>query len=81
MNIKPLHDKVLIERLETTKETASGIILRHSGEPDRAKVIAVGPEVTEVQVGDVVQPDWGQAAKLQDYFMVKIEDIAYIYEE
>jgi chaperonin GroES len=81
MNIKPLHDKVLIERLENIKETASGIILRHSEEPDRARVLAVGPLVTEVQVGDVVQPDWGKAAAVQEYFVVKIEDIAYIYGE
>ena len=81
MNIKPLHDKVLIERLENIKETASGIILRHSEEPDRARVLAIGPDVTEVQVGEVVQPDWGKAAKVQDYFVVKIEDIAYIYGE
>ena len=81
MIIKPLHDKVLIERLDSIKETASGIILKHSEEPDRAKVIEIGPEVTEVQVGDVVQPDWGKATKVQDYFIVKIEDIAYIYEK
>jgi len=81
MNIKPLHDKVLIERIENVKETASGIILKHSEDPDKARVLAVGPDVTEVQVGDVVQPDWGKAAALQDYFVVKIEDIAYIYGE
>jgi len=81
MNIKPLHDKVLIERIENVKETASGIILKHSEDPDKAKVLAVGPDVTEVQVGDVVQPDWGKAAAVQDYFVVKIEDIAYIYGE
>ena len=81
MIIKPLHDKVLIERIENIKQTSSGIILKHSEEPDRARVLAIGPDVTEVQVGDVVQPDWGKAAKVQDYFVVKIEDIAYIYGE
>lgn len=81
MNIKPLHDKVLIERIENIKETSSGIILRHSEEPDKARVLAVGPEVSEVQVGDIVQPDWGKSAAVQDYFIVKIEDIAYIYGE
>ena len=81
MNIKPLHDKVLIERLENVKQTASGIILRHSEEPDRARVLAVGPDVTEVQVGDIVQPDWGKSVAVQEYFVVKIEDIAYIYGE
>jgi chaperonin GroES len=79
MNIKPLHDKVLIERIENVKQTASGIILKNSEEPDRAKVLAIGPDVTEVQVGDVVQPDWGKAANVQEYFVVKVTDIAYIY--
>jgi chaperonin GroES len=84
MNIKPLHDKILIERLETIKETSSGIILRHSEEPDKAKVLAVGPDVNEVQVGDTVQPDWGKTVKSESSektFLVKIEDIAYIYGE
>jgi co-chaperonin GroES (HSP10) len=81
MNIKPLHDKVLIERLENIKETASGIILRHSEEPDRAKVLAVGPDVDEVQVGDIVQPDWGKVVPAEDSFLIKIADIAYIYGE
>lgn len=81
MNIKPLHDKVLIERIENVKQTASGIILKNSEEPDRAKVLAIGPQVTEVQVGDIVQPDWSKAAIVQEYFVVKIEDIAYIYGE
>ena len=81
MNIRPLHDKVLIERLENVKQTASGIILKHSEEPDRARVLAIGPQVTEVQVGDVIQPDWGKCAAVQEYFVVKIEDIAYIYGE
>jgi len=29
----------------------------------------------------VVQPDWSKAASVQEYFVVKIEDIAYIYGE
>jgi len=84
MNIKPLHNKILIERLETIKETSSGIILKHSEEPDRAKVLAVGPDADEVQVGDTVQPDWGKAIKAESSektFLIKIDDIAYIYGE
>ena len=81
MNIKPLHDKVLIERLENIKQTASGIILKNSEEPDKAKVLAIGPEVVDVQVGEIVQPDWSKTVKVENYFVVKIEDIAYIYGE
>ena len=81
MIIKPLHDKVLIERIENIKQTSSGIILKHSEEPDKARVIAVGPDASELSVGDVVQPDWGKTASVKDYFIVKVEDIAYIYGE
>lgn len=42
--IKPLHDKVVVERLEAEEKTASGIILTASAteKPDMGIVVAVG---------------------------------------
>lgn len=42
--IKPLHDKVVVERLEAEEKTASGIILTASAteKPDMGVVVAVG---------------------------------------
>ncbi len=51
---KKVTDKVVIERVEQTKTTTSGIILQRTEEPDRAKILAIGPEVEDVSVGDVV---------------------------
>ncbi|MFN8771196.1 MAG: co-chaperone GroES [Neisseriaceae bacterium] len=43
-SIKPLHDKVVIERVEAEEKTASGIVLPGSAseKPDMGIVIAVG---------------------------------------
>ena len=44
MKIKPLADKVLIERLEAETKTAGGIVLPDSAKekPQRGKVVSVG---------------------------------------
>ena len=48
MKIKPLSDKVLVERLEAEAITAGGIVLPDSAKekPQRGKVVAAGPGKT-----------------------------------
>lgn len=45
MNIRPLFDNVVIEPLESTQETVSGIVLPDNAKekPQMGEVIAVGP--------------------------------------
>lgn len=58
--IRPLGDRVVIERTQAEEKTASGILLTgHAKEqPQTAKVVAVGPGTKdvemEVKVGDTV---------------------------
>lgn len=53
--IKPLRGNIFIEVIKEEKTTASGIILTSSlGETERGLVTAVGAEVLQVKVGDVV---------------------------
>ena len=56
MNFKPLGDRVLVERVEETNTTASGIIIPDNAKekPSQAKVVAVSNEVEDVKEGDVV---------------------------
>lgn len=44
MQIRPLHDRVVIKRLEAEQKTAAGIVIPDSAteKPSRGKVIAVG---------------------------------------
>lgn len=65
MTIRPLHDRVLIERLDSEEKTAGGIIIPDSAKekPVQGKVLAVGNGLRneagsviplDVKVGDTV---------------------------
>ena len=44
MSLRPLHDRIIVERLSENERTAGGIIIPESAKekPQRGKVIAVG---------------------------------------
>jgi chaperonin GroES len=65
MNIRPLHDRVIVKRVEEETTTAGGIVLPGSAaeKPSQGKVLAVGAgkpldngqvRALEVKVGDKV---------------------------
>ena len=45
MNIRPLHDRVVVKRIETQEQIRGGIIIPDTAKekPQEAEVIAVGP--------------------------------------
>jgi chaperonin GroES len=90
MKFRPLHDRVLIESLESEEKTAGGIIIPDTAKekPQEGKVIAVGPgSKTEdgkivpmdVKVGDrVLFGKWsGTEVKIdgKEYNIMKESDI------
>jgi chaperonin GroES len=80
MEIRPMNDRVLVAENKRESKTDSGIILegaRGVGDTAKATVLAVGPEVKDVKVGDVVLLDWAKASP------VKVGDVqrAMIKEE
>lgn len=56
MNFQPLGKRVLVERVEEARTTASGIYIPDSAKekPSQGKVIAVSKEVEDVAVNDTV---------------------------
>jgi co-chaperonin GroES (HSP10) len=83
MNIKPLKDNVIIERIKKDEMTSGGIVLPGGDrdEADRASVTAIGPDVTSVQVGDEVLVNWNKAAGFGDnLYRVTEEEIIGIFE-
>lgn len=65
MNIKPLHDRVIVKRMEEERTSAGGIVLPDSAteKPSKGEIVAAGPGKTadngetvalQVKVGDVV---------------------------
>ena len=90
MKFRPLHDRVVVERLEAEEKTASGIIIPDSAQekPMQGKIIAEGSgasdETGKVQPLDVKEGDivlfgkWsGTEVKLdgKDLLIMKESDI------
>jgi chaperonin GroES len=64
MSIRPLNNKVLVAENAMERKTESGIILDGVSsiqETSQATVLAIGPKVTDVKVGDVVLIEWNKA--------------------
>lgn len=81
MNYNPLGNKILVERIAAERQTSTGIILQSSSEPDRAKILAIGPDVDEVSVGDIALIDWNKATKVDtEKFIISIENVVLIYQ-
>ncbi|MCD9824596.1 co-chaperone GroES [Bradyrhizobium japonicum] len=90
MKFRPLHDRVVVKRIDAEEKTAGGIIIPDSAKekPSQGEVIAVGPggrdesgKLTpiDVQVGDrVLFGKWsGTEVKIdgQDLLIMKESDI------
>ena len=90
MNFQPLHDRVLVERLEQENKTESGIIIPDTAKekPMEGKVIAAGKGIKDekgnispldVKVGDkILFAKWGGTeVKLEgkEYLIMKESDI------
>ncbi|HEF4773759.1 co-chaperone GroES [Burkholderia multivorans] len=90
MNLRPLHDRVIVKRLDQETKTASGIVIPDAAaeKPDQGEVLAVGPGkrddkgtpiALDVKVGDRVLfgKYAGQTVKVdgQELLVMREEDI------
>jgi chaperonin GroES len=95
MNLRPLHDRVIVKRLDNERKTASGIVIPDSAaeKPDQGEVLAVGPgKKTEdgkvlpvdLKVGDRVLfgKYAGQAVKVEgdELLVMREEDIMAVVQ-
>ena len=94
MNIKPLGDRVVIQKLEAETTTKSGILLTGTAkeQPQEAKVVAIGPGAMvegkrvpmDVEVGNNVlySKYAGTDVKVdgEEYIILKQDDILAIVE-
>ena len=94
--LKPLHNYVLLERMEEETKTAGGIIIPDNAKekPSRGRVIATGPGAYDeddlipmtVKTGDIVLfAKWASSVnevKIEghDYVLIKETDILGILE-
>jgi len=96
MNIRPLHDRIIIERIEEETRTAGGLIIPDSAKekPFEGKVIAVGKgKKTEdgkvlpldVKVGDRVLFGKYSGTEIKvdgnEYLMMREDDVLAVIEK
>jgi chaperonin GroES len=96
MNFRPLHDRVVVRRIEADEKTAGGIIIPDTAKekPSQGEVIAVGPGgrdetgkliPIDVKSGDrVLFGKWsGTEVKIdgEDLLILKESDILGIVED
>jgi len=95
MQLKPLHDRVVVQRLEEESKTPGGIIIpdNHAEKPSQGKILAVGTgyrntdgssRSLDVKVGDVVlfTKYTGSPVKVdgKEYLVMKEEEILGILQ-
>lgn len=95
MSVRPLHDRVLVKRIEEDEKTAGGIIIPETAKekPTKGEIIAVGVGTRDesgtihpldVKVGDIVLfAKWGGTeinVDGQDLLIMKESDILGIVD-
>lgn len=95
MKIRPLHDRVIVKRLEEERKTASGIVIPDAAaeKPDQGEILAVGAgkilddgkvRPMAVKVGDRVLfgKYAGQSVKVEgdELLVLREEDIVGVVE-
>jgi chaperonin GroES len=96
MKFRPLHDRVVVKRLDAEEKTAAGIIIPDTAKekPSQGEIVAVGPGgrdeagklvPLDVQVGDTVLfGKWsGTEVKIdgRDLLIMKESDIMGVLEQ
>lgn len=96
MKIKPLHDRVLVRRIEQDEKTAGGIIIPDTAKekPMKGEILAVGPGARDeagkvialdVKVGDIVIfTKWGGTevkVNGEELLVLKESDLIGIVED
>ena len=95
MKIRPLHDRIVVKRMEEERKTASGIVIPDTAaeKPDQGEVVAIGAGkkddkgnhiALDVKVGDRVLfgKYSGQTVKVdgQELLVMREEDIMGVIE-
>jgi len=87
MKFKPLRDRVFVSYTEEAERTAGGIYIPEAAKekPQKGKIEAVGSEVKNLKVGDLILFDKYSGSKINidgtDYLIVKEEDILGVFEK
>ena len=96
MNVRPLHDRIIVQRIEEGEQKVGGIIIPDTAKekPQQGKVIAAGTgkvnddgkrQPLDVKAGDLILfgKYSGQEIKLdgEDYLIVREDEVLAVIED
>ena len=96
MNVRPLHDRIIVQRIEESEQKIGGIIIPDTAKekPQQGKVIAVGAgkvnedgkrNALDVKAGDLILfgKYSGQEIKLdgEEYLIMREDEVLAIIDE
>lgn len=87
--LKPIKNNVIVELIDSKVETLTvGGILLVSSDKDQAqfaRVVAVGPDVEFIKLGDAILPDWNEVREAvyekEKVFVVNEDVVVMIKDE
>jgi chaperonin GroES len=95
MKVRPLQDRILVQRIEEEETTKGGIIIPDSAKekPQEGKVVAVGPGKT-LESGEIAKPGVKKGDRIlfskyagtdvtvdhEEHIIIREDDVLAIYE-
>ena len=82
MNITPLKNKVALKEFVTEAKTGTGLVIVGGGLGDTPEfgVVAIGPQVADVKIGDRVMIEMGKGIIIDDMLIIEDKFIISVIE-
>lgn len=85
--LRPIKNNIIVELIEKEKVSAGGIVLQSADREEVSKglVLAIGPNVEYIKVGELVLPNWNKAQKSKfddkEFYVISEDEIVLIFDE
>jgi chaperonin GroES len=84
--LRPIKNNIIVELIEKEKISAGGIVLQSADREEVSKglVLAIGPNVEYIKVGELVLPNWNRAQKSKfddkEFYVISEDEIVLIFD-
>jgi len=82
--IRPIKNNIIVERIKKEEVSTGGIVLPGGDREaaDKALVLAIGPEVPDINEGDYLLINWHNAPRIAgEKYKVNYDDVIGIFED
>ena len=87
IGLKPIKSSIILEAVKKDEVSSGGIVLASGGDREavtKGRILAIGPLVTIVEVGQMVLPNWQKAKKVKhemvEYWIVDEDALVLVFE-